>query len=85
MKLLDYDYDEGVNVITFEMKNSEISSICHSLESLLSFEGSEKDKQNIQNLHDSLLKVISIYSYVEPLPEPKNNLWVLDSQQSESR
>ena len=59
MNLLDFDYDEGRNVVTFEMKNSEISAICYCLESLIFLEVKPEDKKIIQELHDSLLKVIS--------------------------
>ena len=62
MKLLDFDYDEGKNIVTFEIKNSEISAICYYLESLIILEGKSEDKRTIQELHDSLLKVISIPS-----------------------
>lgn len=61
MKLLDFDYDEGRNIVTFEMKNSEISAICNQLEFLVLLNAKSEDKKTIQEFHDFLLEVISAF------------------------
>lgn len=61
MKIIDFDYDEGRNIVTFEMKNSEISAICNQLEFLVLLNAKSEDKKTIQEFHDFLLKVISAF------------------------
>lgn len=64
MKLLDYDYDEGKYVVTIEATHEELFHVCAAIEFALHALISDYDKAVMQELHDSLLKVIS-----------KVNLW----------
>lgn len=57
MRLLDFDYDEGKNIVTFEAKNSEIYAVCKFLESCMS----QNENEKIKELYHILLRVISAF------------------------
>lgn len=58
MRLLDFDYDEGKNIVTFEAKNSEIFAVCKFLESCMS---QNEENEKIKELYHILLQVISVF------------------------
>lgn len=59
MELLDFDYDEGKYVVTFEATHEELFHIVSSIEFASHALISDYDKNVMQQLHDVLLHIIS--------------------------